>query len=79
MASSHSALACTDPVAVNWARSVIESRDTTAPDRHVELARQAGVLAGVVHSGCSPRPTPFGGAWDDAHLPLALGRTSTEG
>ncbi|PTT70022.1 DUF4862 family protein [Arthrobacter sp. HMWF013] len=58
-------------VTVNWARSVIEGRDTNAPDRHVELALQAGVLAGVVLSGCSSQATAYGGAWDDTHLPPA--------
>jgi hypothetical protein len=58
-------------IAVNWARSVIEGRDTSAPDRHIELALHTGVLAGVVLSGCSSQPTAFGGAWDDAHLPPA--------
>jgi hypothetical protein len=58
-------------IAVNWARSVIEGRDTGTPDRHVKMALQAGLLAGVVLSGCSSRPTAFGGAWDDAHLPPA--------
>jgi hypothetical protein len=58
-------------VAVNWARSVIESRDTNTPDRHVELALHAEVLAGVVLSGCASQPTAFGRAWEDAHLPPA--------
>lgn len=56
-------------IALNWARSVIEDRDTSTPGRHMELALRSGVLAGVVLSGCSSRPTAFGEAWDDAHLP----------
>lgn len=58
-------------VTVNWARSVIESRDTSTPDRHVRLALQAGVLAGAVLSGCSSQATAYGAAWDDSHLPPA--------
>jgi hypothetical protein len=58
-------------VTVNWARSVIEGRDTNAPDRHVKLALQAGLLAGTVLSGCSPQATAYGAAWDDTHLPPA--------
>ncbi|MEK0154640.1 DUF4862 family protein [Arthrobacter oryzae] len=58
-------------LAVNWARSVIEQRDVSAPVRHLKLAGDAGVLAGVVLSGCSPVDTRFGRAWDDTHLPPA--------
>ena len=56
-------------IALNWARSVLESRDTGTPARHLELALNAGLLAGFVLSGCASRPTAFGGAWDDTHLP----------
>lgn len=59
-------------LAVNWARSVIEQRDVSVPARHLKLAGDAGVLAGVVLSGCSPVDTLFGRAWDDTHLPPAL-------
>ncbi|WLQ04965.1 DUF4862 family protein [Arthrobacter oryzae] len=58
-------------LAVNWARSVIEQRDVSAPVRHLKLAGDAGVLAGAVLSGCSPVDTRFGRAWDDTHLPPA--------
>jgi Domain of unknown function (DUF4862) len=58
-------------IALNWARSVIESRDTGTPARHLELALHTGVLAGFVFSGCASRPTAFGEAWDDTHLPPA--------
>ncbi|MGG5173879.1 DUF4862 family protein [Pseudarthrobacter sp. J1763] len=58
-------------VSVNWARSVIENRDTSAPQRHAERAAEARVLAGFILSGCSDRVTEFGGAWDDTHLPPA--------
>lgn len=58
-------------LAVNWARSVIEERCTTAPLRHARLAFDAGVLAGGILSGCAPAATAFGAAWDDVHLPPA--------
>lgn len=58
-------------IAVNWARSVIEERCTTAPVRHARLAFDAGVLAGGILSGCAPTATAFGAAWDDVHLPPA--------
>ena len=58
-------------LALNWARSVIETSDVQTPLRHVRFAAQAGVLAGVALSGCSPVTTRFGAAWDDTHLPPA--------
>lgn len=58
-------------VALNWARSVIEKRDTGTPARHLKHALDTGVLAGFVFSGCASRPTAYGEAWDDTHLPPA--------
>lgn len=58
-------------VSVNWARSVIEARQTSAVLTHIENAHSAGVLAGIVFSGCSPEDTHYGPAWADAHLPPA--------
>ncbi len=56
-------------VLVNWARSVIETgRSRTAAD-HLRYAREAGVLGGLMFSGCSPETTEFGYPWIDAHLP----------
>lgn len=54
---------------INWARSAIERRDAAAPAEHLALARGAGVLSGLMFSGCSDRDGDFGGAWLDAHLP----------
>jgi hypothetical protein len=56
---------------VNWARSVIESRNPGTAAEHIAHAREAGVLAGVIFSGCSPEETGFGYPWIDAHLPAA--------
>ncbi|VXC16669.1 conserved hypothetical protein [Arthrobacter sp. 9AX] len=58
-------------IAVNWGRTVIETRDACAPVQHVELALREGVLAGAVLSGSSPEATGFGEGWDDCHLPPA--------
>lgn len=55
-------------IVVNWARSVIESGDTGTAVEHLSQAREAGVLAGVMFSGCSPEATEFGYPWIDAHL-----------
>jgi hypothetical protein len=58
-------------VTVNWARSVIESGNPDTAVEHLSLGRDAGVLEGLVFSGCSPEETGFGYAWIDAHLPAA--------
>lgn len=54
---------------INWARSVIETRDRDTAVEHIANAREAGVLAGLIFSGCSPEETEFGYPWMDAHLP----------
>jgi hypothetical protein len=54
---------------INWARSVIETRNPDTAAEHIAQARAAGVLAGVIFSGCSPEETEFGYPWIDAHLP----------
>ena len=54
---------------VNWGRSVIESHDPQTAEAHIQAARHAGVLSGLMFSGCSPQETDFGYPWIDAHLP----------
>ena len=54
---------------VNWARSVIETGESRTAADHVAAARAAGVLSGLMFSGCSPEATEFGYPWMDAHLP----------
>jgi hypothetical protein len=56
-------------ILINWARSVIESGNPDTAAEHLSQAREAGVLAGVMFSGCSPEATEFGYPWMDAHLP----------
>lgn len=56
-------------VTINWARSVIETRDIEGARRHIRDARAAGVLSGLMFSSCSPIATDFGYPWIDAHLP----------
>jgi len=63
-------------VSVNWGRSVIEARAVDGAVRHVRQARDAGLLAGVVFSGCAAADTRFGAAWADAHVPPAPHGTS---
>lgn len=54
---------------VNWARSVIETREIQTAAEHITYAREAGVLSGLMFSGCSAEATEFGYPWIDAHLP----------
>lgn len=57
-------------MAVNWGRSAIEERDATAPERHVQRLRSAGLLRGVMLSGATDRDGAYGQAWSDVHPPL---------
>ncbi|WP_186816622.1 DUF4862 family protein [Cellulomonas aerilata] len=52
---------------VNWGRSALEARSVDGPVRHLERARSAGVLHGLVLSGCADRDSGFGPAWTDMH------------
>ncbi|WP_104176484.1 DUF4862 family protein [Cryobacterium sp. Y50] len=66
-------------VSVNWARSVIEARQVDGAVDHVRAAQAAGLLAGVMFSGCAAEATAYGEGWADAHLPPAktVGVTGT--
>lgn len=57
-------------IAINWGRSVLEDRDPATAVKHIERAADAGLLAGLIFSGCSSEDTPWG-AWDDTHMPHA--------
>ena len=55
-------------VVINWGRSVIEARRSSGAMEHIELAKQHGVLAGLMFSGASAQNTAYG-AWSDSHMP----------
>jgi hypothetical protein len=57
-------------IVINWGRSVIEARSAEGALQHIRLARQHGVLAGLMFSGASGADTPYG-AWQDSHMPPA--------
>jgi hypothetical protein len=57
-------------VVVNWGRSVLETRSAEGALQHIALAKQHGVLAGLMFSGASGQDTPYG-AWRDSHMPPA--------
>jgi len=57
-------------IVVNWGRSVIETRSAQGALDHIALAKQHGLLAGLMLSGASGQDTPYG-AWRDSHMPPA--------
>jgi hypothetical protein len=57
-------------IAINWGRSVLETHDAGTALAHLEAARRAGLLAGLMFSGASGADTPYG-IWQDTHMPHA--------
>ncbi|WP_457101626.1 DUF4862 family protein [Microbacterium sp. P5_E9] len=58
-------------ILINWGRSAIELRDAAQVIDHVALARESGVLKGLIFSGASAVATDHGEAWADQHLPAS--------
>ena len=56
-------------VLINWGRSAIELRSAAHVVDHLAMARESGVLRGLIFSGASPVATDYGGSWADQHLP----------
>ncbi|NHB84981.1 DUF4862 family protein [Tessaracoccus sp. HDW20] len=55
-------------VAINWARSVIETRDAATGLAHVRQAAARGLLRGLMFSSVSPVDNNVGRGWVDSHL-----------
>ncbi|WP_029137765.1 DUF4862 family protein [Nakamurella lactea] len=55
-------------VVINWGRSAIETRSAEGPVLHLQQAREAGLLSGLMFSGVSAVDTDYGAGWLDAHL-----------
>lgn len=53
---------------VNWARSVIESRQAATALEHVRAAAADDLLGAVFFSSVADRTSPLGGPWADVHL-----------
>jgi len=53
---------------VNWARSVIESRDVATGAAHVAQAARRGLLGALMFSSVGDRESALGGPWRDVHL-----------
>lgn len=58
-------------IVINWGRSVIETRSVQGAITHIEQAKAAGVLSGLMFSGVSDKESEFG-VWSDSHMPPAL-------
>lgn len=56
-------------VVINWGRSVFEGRDPTTAVQHLQAAKTAGLLAGLMFSGVSDAESEYG-AWRDSHQPI---------
>ena len=61
-----------NPIAmtINWGRSVLEMRHAEGAIAHIQQAKQAGLLKGLMFSGISGEITEYG-AWQDTHMPPA--------
>ncbi|MCM2679891.1 DUF4862 family protein [Echinimonas agarilytica] len=63
---------------VNWGRSVIETRSVEGAVNHINTAKEAGMLTGLMFSGVSDQDTEYG-AWQDTHMPAEKGQDSQVG
>ncbi len=57
-------------IAVNWGRSVLETRNPATAVDHIRQLRSAGLLSGLMFSGCGGLASPYG-VWQDTHMPHA--------
>lgn len=74
----NAALQCNMGITINWGRSVIEARHPDGALAHIEQARKAGVLSGLMFSGASGADTQYG-SWKDTHQPNAKQSVSSVG
>ena len=56
-------------ICLNWARSVLETKNPAEMLAHVKQTAKAGVLKAVMFSGTAPSGSY--GEWDDLHVPFA--------
>ena len=56
-------------ICLNWARSVLETRNPAEALAHVQTTAKAGVLKSVMFSGTTASGSY--GEWDDLHAPFA--------
>eukprot|EP00746_Dinoflagellata_sp_MGD_P117661 gnl/MRDRNA2_/MRDRNA2_53544_c0_seq1.p1 gnl/MRDRNA2_/MRDRNA2_53544_c0~~gnl/MRDRNA2_/MRDRNA2_53544_c0_seq1.p1 ORF type:complete len:301 (-),score=48.59 gnl/MRDRNA2_/MRDRNA2_53544_c0_seq1:4-867(-) len=65
-------------LAINWARSVLETHSPVTAVEHIKAASDAGVLGGLMFSGCSGEDTPYG-KWKDSHMPHGPSASTEDG
>jgi hypothetical protein len=61
---------CEVGILINWGRSAIEFRDASRVVEHIESAKSANLLQGLIFSGASSAEGLFGYPWIDAHHPF---------
>lgn len=66
-------------VVINWGRSAIELRDATRVVEHIDAAREAGLLRGLMFSGATDDVSSRYGAWKDSHPAASAGAGGEEG
>ncbi len=71
IASVNNASGSTIGISINWGRSALETRSVEGPLAHIRLARESGLLRGLMFSGVSNVTGPYG-MWEDTHMPPAL-------
>lgn len=59
-------------ISINWGRSAIEGFSVNTPIEHIKMAKEAGLLTGLIFSGTCDDPNSPYGAWQDAHVPPAF-------
>jgi len=55
-------------ITINWGRSAIEARSASGVIKHIQAAKAAGLLSGLMFSGASGNESDYG-VWRDSHMP----------
>jgi len=55
-------------ITINWGRSAIETRSAEGVIAHIQAAKAAGILSGLMFSGASGKDSDYG-VWRDSHMP----------
>lgn len=58
-------------IAINWGRSVIETRDAGGVLEQIARTASLGLLRGLMFSGAATTDSEWGAAWRDVHFPAS--------